>query len=391
MTQTATPEASSPEIQPRTAPSPQGQGALFDLLARSWHFDAPVTGIALDAAGKAAGFALADGRLALAPLEDAESPLKRLRVEGDSGRSLIRPREKPASAPILTPELARGAPMLAVSGVIGLIAASADGRIHRVTPRGQAIPLATPLAGPDAPILALASDRGGRLAIARDGRVDLHDEVRMGMLDSIAVPGEVRAMAFAPDDRALAVMLDDSLLLVRPDGACQSWPLGGAGPLAFSPRGDWLAGGNGRDGFWLLRRKDGACAQIGRFRTAPLDIAFSKAADAVFASGAFRAAGWSLDTPPLDAEATGALRTGRAGLVLIDRIAAHPGRDLVALGMADGAVSIARAGQPEELALRPSDGAAITALAWSACGLHLAIGTAAGQAALVTLPPQLFK
>lgn len=383
MTQTATTEA-----PPRPAPqAATGQGALFDLLARSWSFDAPVTGVALDGAGKAAGFALADGRMVLAPLEDAESPQKRLRIEADSGRSLIRPREKPVAAPILTAELAQGAPMLAVSGVIGLIAASADGRIHRVTPRGQAIPLA----GPEAPILALASDRGGRLAVAREGRVDLHDEVRMGLLDSIAVPGAVRALAFAPDDRALAVMLDDSLLLAPTGENAQPLPLGGAGPLAFSPLGDWLAGGNGHGGFWLLRRADGAIARIGNFRAAPSEITFSKAADAVFASGAFRAAGWSLATPPLDAEATGALRTGRAGLVLIDRIAAHPGRDLVALGMADGAVSIARAGQPEEMALRQADGHAITALAWSACGLHLAIGTAAGQAALVTLPPQLFK
>lgn len=95
--------------------------------------------------------------------------------------------------------------------------------------------------------------------------------------------------------------------------------------------------------------------------------------------------------PPWENESIGALKTGRSGLVLIERIAPHPARDLIALGTADGAVSIARIGYPEEMPLRQADGSAVTALAWSNDGLHLAIGTAGGQAALVTLPPQLFK
>ena len=44
-----------------------------------------------------------------------------------------------------------------------------------------------------------------------------------------------------------------------------------------------------------------------------------------------------------------------------------------------------------QLPLRHADGSPVTALAWSADGLHLAIGTAAGTAALVALPPQIFK
>jgi hypothetical protein len=289
--------------------------------------------------------------------------------------------------PVLTPELADGPPLLAVSGVIGLIVAARDGRIHRVTPRGQVIPMMNKTS----PIFTVASDGAGRLAIGRDGRTDLYEEEGMRRLAGLLTPGPANALAFAPDDRSLAVMLAENLLIGQPSQGYENHPVGGRGPLVFSADGRWIAGANGKDGFWLLRRADGQIGRIGNFRALPSALVFSKAADAVFASGAFRAAGWSLATPPLASEATGALKTGRSGLVLIEKIAAHPRRDLIALGMADGAVAITRVGQPEEMPLRHADGSPVTALAWSADGLHLAIGTAAGNAALVTLPPQLFK
>jgi hypothetical protein len=363
------------------------QSPLFDLLARSWQLEAAICDVAIDAAGTAAGFALENGRMALMPIRDSESALDRMRVEADSGRSTIRPRERPVAPPVLTPELADGPPLLAVSGVIGLIVAARDGRIHRVTPRGQVIPMTNKAS----PIFTMTSDGAGRLAIGRDGRTDLYEEEGMRRLAGLLTPGPANALAFAPDDRSLAVMLGENLLIGQPSQGYENHPVGGRGPLVFSADGSWIAGSNGKDGFWLLRRADGQIGRIGNFRAPPSALVFSKAADAVFASGAFRAAGWSLATPPLGSEATGALKTGRSGLVLIEKIAAHPRRDLIALGMADGAVAITRVGQPEEMPLRHADGSPVTGLAWSADGLHLAIGTAAGNAALVTLPPQLFK
>ncbi|MBJ2151791.1 WD40 repeat domain-containing protein [Paracoccus sp. IB05] len=380
MSDTATPEAPA-----RPAPQQAAQSALFDLLARSWQLEAAVTGLAFDAAGKVAGFALENGRLALMALQDADSPLSRLRVEADSGRATIRPREKPVAQPVLTPDLAGGGLMLAPSGSLGLIAAGKDGRLNRVTPRGQVITMTDKTS----PIFAIASDGTGKLAIARDGRTDLHEEEGMARLIGLLTPGPANALAFSPSDQSLAVMLDETLLIGQPRQGYESHPLGGKGPLVFAANGTWLAGSNGKDGIWMLRRADGAVARLDKFRAAPSAIAFSKSA--IFASGAFRAAGWSLATPPLNDGQTGALRTGSPGLVLIDRVAAHPARDLIALGTADGAVAIARAGQAEEMPLRQADGHAVTALAWSSDGLHLAIGTASGAAALVTLPAQLFK
>ena len=369
------------------AQAQSAQTPVFDLLARSWTLEAGITDVAMDPAGKVAGFALTDGRVALMSLDDADSPFSRMRVEADSGRSTIRPREKPVAAPILTAKLAEGAPFLTPSKMIGLIVAAPDGRIHRVTPRGQVIVLnSTP-----GPVFAVASDGLGHLAIARDGRTDLLEETGMTRLVSLLTAGPATALAFAPDDQSLAVMMQDSLIMGHPRQGYETHPLGGSGPMAFSKSGAWLAGSNGKDGIWLLRRSDRQVACIGKFRARPSAIAFSSAANAVFASGAFRVAGWSLSNPPFESETHGALKTGRSGLVLIERVAAHPVRELIALGTADGAVSVAQAGRPEEMTVRQADGGAITALAWSADGAHLAIGTATGNAALVTLPPQLFK
>ena len=176
------------------AQAQSAQTPVFDLLARSWTLEAGITDVAMDPAGKVAGFALTDGRVALMSLDDADSPFSRMRVEADSGRSTIRPREKPVAAPILTAKLAEGAPFLTPSKMIGLIVAAPDGRIHRVTPRGQVIVLnSTP-----GPVFAVASDGLGHLAIARDGRTDLLEETGMTRLASLLTAGPATALAFAP-------------------------------------------------------------------------------------------------------------------------------------------------------------------------------------------------
>lgn len=71
-------------------------------------------------------------------------------------------------------------------------------------------------------------------------------------------------------------------------------------------------------------------------------------------------------------------------------MAAHPARGLVAAGLANGQVLIAEIGGRDELLLRQG-GEAVTALAFSPDGRHLAIGDAGGTLAIATFPPQLFK
>lgn len=378
-------------LSPPPPAAPASNTALFDLLARSWTLEAPVASIAMDRAGKTAAFALADGRVALALLEEAESPISRLRIEGDTGRAAIRPRKNPPAHPRLTAPLAEGPLRLVPSAKLGFIAASPAGDLIRITPAGQTIALNK---GGE-PLTAIASDGRGRLGLAHDGRVRLVEEEGLAKIRSLLTPGAARSLSFAPGESGggslLAIQLEKQLMLWSADGEVEDLPLGGAGPLAFSPGGAWLAGADAADGCWLLRLADGASGRLGPFRAPPAALSFTAEDREFFASGAFRAAGWSLATPPLEDPGLGALRSGRAAPVLVERVAAHPKLHLVACGAADGAVTLIRPGQPDELMLRNGEGEAISALAWSPCGLHLAVGAANGSAAIATLPPQMFK
>lgn len=75
---------------------------------------------------------------------------------------------------------------------------------------------------------------------------------------------------------------------------------------------------------------------------------------------------------------------GRAGAVLVTSVAAHPRRDLVAMGYADGAIALANALGQDCAVLRVRGNAAISALAWSEDGERLAAGGSDGFAAVLT-------
>ena len=140
------------------------------------------------------------------------------------------------------------------------------------------------------------------------------------------------------------------------------------------------------DGLTLIDTRTNAVTSHGNFPAPVTSAAFSAPTDTVIASGAFRLAGWSLaDSPQKD------VTTGRAGLVLIDAVAACPTRNLAAVGYANGLLSLAEIGRREEILLRADTGAGITALAFSPDGNFLALAGTDGSAALVEFPAGMFK
>lgn len=376
MDQTTLPRPDAASVQP----------ALFELLARSWTPGAAVTSLCFDRAGATVAFALADGRIALAALTDAEPPEKRIRQEVDTGRTTIRPRDKALPPLALTEALEDGPARIVASNSHGFLVAGRFGQIFRVTPRGQVLRL---LKGTQ-PVSALATDGQGRFAIAQETGVTLYDETDLVSFQSLPARCRADGLHFLPDGE-LAIASEQGLLLWRPGSPPERHPVQAKGAMAIATDGGWLGGATRSGGLWLMQRNSHHIAQIGNFRAPPGSTSFSAPSGAVFASGAFRIAGWSLQDAPFTSDATGALRNGRPGLVLIDTVAAHPDRPLIAAGSADGAVVVAQIGQPDEMLLRHASGSPVTALCWSANGTHLALGTAAGDAAIVTFPPHLFK
>lgn len=70
---------------------------------------------------------------------------------------------------------------------------------------------------------------------------------------------------------------------------------------------------------------------------------------------------------------------------LVTAVAFHPSEEMLAIGYADGAAIAVRCADQAELELDEPGEGAVTALAWSEDGAHLAVGDEAGRGALVNI------
>jgi hypothetical protein len=357
--------------------------SLLDLIGRVWTLPGPVAEAVFNADGGAVAFVGADG-LAIAPVADPERAESRMRRAADTGRQTILPRRNPAR-PMVEVDGARGP--VAPWGAKSFIAAGRRGGLVSVTPRGQVVPL--PL-GLDAAPAALARDpASAAIAVSCGGAVVLLPDDASVAPRRLDAGAPVTALAYAPDGRRLAVAHDDGLAVWDADtgaAALQVALEGRPARLAWSPDGAFLAIGFAEPGVAILRLADRFVDHNPDYPTPVASLAWSRPAGAFATSGAFRAIVWTLTPDGLGDP----VEAGRAGLIVADRVAASPDRPLLAVGYANGLVCLNRIGAREEMMLRPS-GAAITALAWSADGVALAFGDAAGEAGLIGFPSGLFK
>jgi WD40 repeat protein len=358
---------------------------LFDLIAREWTVPSPVQQIVFNSSDTAVAFACADGGIFLAATADKSSPNQRIRRAVDTARLTIAPRDKPY-LPLKAAELTAGRTSGVVAhGAQNFAFAKENGRINTLTPGGTAVHLA-PRAGAAIPAIAASPD-GETIAYACGNSVHIH-HAESDTPQTLSAADTVTALAFSPDGRTLAVAHQSGVsrwAMAAPDQG----PL--TTPLPAIPVGlDWQQDG-GRlacrmvtDGFCLIDVPTNTARAYGGFPAPVRSTAFSAASGTVVASGAFRVAAWSL------ADNRDVI-TGKAGLVLIDAIAACPTRNLVAVGYANGLLSLAEIGRPSEVLLREDTGAGITAMAWSRNGRYLALAGTDGSTALVEFPDSMFK
>ena len=358
---------------------------LFDLIARDWMLASPATGVTFNADDSAVAFACGDGAVFLAATADKESSNTRIRRAVDTARVTIAPRSK-SFAPLKPADYTEGRKSDVVRhGVRNFAFAKTNGRVNTLTPGGIAVHLPCKGTGEIA-ALAITSD-GNTLAYACGDTVYLtasDADEKLGLL----APAGINGLAFSPDNTTLAVAHDHGVTLwnvANADDASLTLPLAGS-PVAV----DWRA-----DGAWLSVRlkSTGFCTvdiathksyPHGNFPSHVLSVAFGGATNSVVAAGAFRVAAWGLDDQR-------DIMSGKAGLVLINAVATCPTRNLVAVGYANGLLSLAEIGRPSEILLREDTGAGITAMAWSTNGKFLAVAGADGSAALVEFPDSMFK
>lgn len=364
----------------------------FDLLARSWQRPAAVAAACFSADGSAVAFTSIDGTVAIGPVADQEPPESRIRVSGDLGQTTIRPRQKPPAPLIATSALGDGDVPITSYLRSGFLVGTAAGQALQLATDGEASQTFLNMEGP---IVAIDHSVGtARTAISNGHDVFLsrahNDVVKLQQ----AASSSTHAVAFSPDGNRLAFDSGKGVSIWTVDGDLApirefSTP---AGPtsLHWSSDGSWLACGLESGGFALANVADGQTGVVGGFPSPVRTVCWSQPANALFASGAFRIAGWSMTAPPLHDATSGALETGRSGLVPVETVTAHPQRKIIAAGYANGRITVAHIGSRDELVVKLS-GSTITALAWSGDGQHLAAGMADGTAAIVTFPALLFK
>ena len=359
-------------------------------LARQWQRPYGIAGLAFNRDQSAVAFVGADGSLALVAMADPEAPVTRVRTSIETGRASIRPREKPLRPPVAVAPVADRAPALAPYRRASFAVAGRDGRVLSITPRGQIVPFEIRLQGQ---VTAIAAHREtGRLACAAGGDVALFAGDDAGRPEWLRHPRTVTGLAFSPDGARLAASEAEGVCVWARGAAGEPHVFAGAAvDVAWSPDGQWLACPLADEGFQLLRLADGLGGAVLGYPTPTRSLDWSVAGNAIVTAGAYRVAAWSMAEPPLADATTGALQTGRASLVVVERVAAHPSRDLIAAGYANGQVGVMRLNQRDELLVRQDGRGPVTALAWSPDGEHLALGTADGLAALVSFPPHLFK
>ena len=358
---------------------------LFDLIARDWMVASPVVQITFNTDDSAVAFASADGTVHLAATADKASPTLRTRRAIDTGRLTIAPRDKPF-LPLKPADYSAGRSSNVVPfGPTNFAFAKDTGRINSLTPGGIALHMS---ARAPAAISVLAAAPDGKL-IAFGCGSEVHivaPNAESGRV--LAVNGPVSALAFSADGMMLAVAHANCVsrwAIQALDEPPVEAPLAGtATNLVWHPDGTWLTATVSENGFHLIDTAQNRVVHHSNFPAPVCSAVFGLTTNTVVASGAFRVAAWSLPD-------AGNVVTGKPGLVLINRVATCPTRNLVAVGYANGLLCLAEIGRPSEILLREDTGAGITAMAWSANGTYLALAGSDGSAALVEFPESMFK
>ncbi|HKR45753.1 MAG TPA: WD40 repeat domain-containing protein [Paraburkholderia sp.] len=353
---------------------------LIDLLGACWEVGAPVVEIVWDTSGQCAGFALGDGTLALATGVWEHGP--RLKPREGGGVEFVQAQEPPA--PLARFSVHAGTCLaLAADPAGGFLSGGDDGRLVHLHLDG-ASELVAQEAGAWIDRVA-ASPVGGR-AYASGRKVHW-----LGPKPAcLMLPGSATSLAFDPAGTRLAMSYPGGAMLWAVDTLRDRqlvWP-GYHRNVAWSPDGRYLVSGMEENALHVWRLPDGADIEMGGYPGQPRSLSFSADGRFLATSGGMRAVCWRFDPPRANDDPC---ESGIAGQTPVSRVACHPVHPLIAVGYHGGAVLLCQPGSSDILLIKGPGNSALSAMAWSPDGRRLALGTEAGELALVFLPDELFR
>ena len=323
---------------------------------RQWRFDAPIVACTFDTEGTHCAFALGDGTLRTFAPDDADT--KTIEVHqgatlaltvhpeggflsgGDDGRLVhSRPGEVPRE---LLHIKGRWIENVAATAETGLIACTAGKTVHLL--HGETTSVFTH----NSTAAGVTFDpKGRRLAVAHYGGASLWWTKSADQQPKVLEwKGSHIAVTWSPDGRFLVTSMQESAL--------HGW-----------------------------RIEDGANMRMSGYPSKIKSMAWDRRGRSLFTAGADRVVGWPFTGRggPMERDP---VQIGPERDAMIQIVAAHPERDIVAAGTTDGAVWFEEIGDPGVNFIM-LNAAKIAALAFSPEGTHLAIGDEEGNAAVVPL------
>lgn len=329
---------------------------LLRERGRSENVGAYVVAAAFSRDGSTAAFALGDGALLLAPR---------------AGGGFVRREAHRGAALALAPDVAGG----------GFLSGGDDGRLLRLSPQGDVSEI---LHVPRRWVEHVASHPAGVFAAAVGRAVSVWD-AKGTLLKTLDHPSAVSGIVFDARGKRIACAHYNgvSLWFVA---SRQSTPRrlewkGSHTAVVISPDGDVVVTAMQENALHGFRLSDGEHMRMSGYPAKTASLSFTHNGKWLATSGAPSIVIWPF---------TGGGPMGKAPLelaggddVLCTVVACHPRMNVVAAGFEDGLVVLADIESARILPVAAPGRGAVSALAWSPAGDHLAFGTEQGFAALV--------
>jgi len=336
------------------------------LLARrgvSHRLDAWVMGVAFGQEGRTVGFALGDGTVRLADPDDLAAPWREVAAHDGAARAIV-------------PDCADG-----------FLTGGDDGRMARIAPDGSTSQVAA--LGAHKWVEHLAAHPAGVRAAALGKTVHVFD-AHGAVLKTLTHPSSVTGIALDGKGKRLAASHYNGASLWYVGAKLDSprfleWKGSHTG-VVMHPEGTHVVTSMQEASLHGWRLDDGQHMRMSGYPGKTKSMGFTRSGRWLATAGAESIVLW----PFFGGGPMGKPPTELAGGddVLCTRIACHPQHEVVAAGFGDGLVLLAEVGSGKIVPVAAPGRGAVSALAWSRSGAHLAFGTETGFCGVVNLAKQ---
>ena len=338
-----------------------GAQFLIDTRGVQRELGAFVVAVRFDRAGRVVAFALGDGTLRLVDLAEKETWRE---VVAHDGAVLALAPDAPAGA---------------------FISGGDDGAFRRVASDGEVSDLAQFGMKWVEHVASHSGEKGRGLRLCSVGKsVHLFDDAG-GRLKELAHPSTVTGVALDAKGKRIAASHYNGATLwfvaAKADSPRRLEWKGSHTGVAIHPDASAVVTAMQENALHGWGLPDGKHMRMSGYPGKTQSMSFTRTGRWLATSGADAMVLWPffgggpMGKPPLEL-------AGGDG-VICTQVACHPQHDLVAGGFADGLVVLADPGSSRIVPIAPPGPGAVSTLAWSSGGTHLAIGTEGGLAAIV--------